>query len=97
MASAREKWAKKTGLPKEMYGIFKENPAFEKAYGMMTPDEQKIAVMHAQIQMEDNEDKARKLEKALDQATKQADPYWKSYLRVAQDEIVRSFDELKGD
>jgi hypothetical protein len=75
----------------------KSSIANDPLFKSMPEDLQKLLIFNEKIQNEDNEDKARKLEKALDMATKQADPYWKSFLRVAQDEVVRSFDELKGD
>lgn len=40
---------------------------------------------------------AQKLSDAYDAAVKQADPYWKQILRVAQDETLRAFEEAQGD
>lgn len=75
----------------------KSSIAKDPLFKTMPKDIQDFLVFNEKIQNEDNEDKARKMEKALDEATKQADPYWKSILRVAQDEVVRGFDEAKGD
>lgn len=71
----------------------KNDPSFRN----LPLDMQEMALYSYKIQQEDNEDKARKMDEALNEATEQADPYWKNILRIAQDEIVRSFDEAKGD
>lgn len=60
-------------------------------------DMKKMAVDLYKIQVENNEDKARKMDQAFDMAVTQADPYWKQIIRIAQDETVRTFDEAKGD
>ena len=60
-------------------------------------DLQEMAFSSYQIQVANNEDKARKMDEAFNMAVKQADPYWKQIIRIAQDETVRTFDEAKGD
>lgn len=84
----------------------KENDKFKKAmkkagvwnyYQNLSPDQQELTKYNFSIGRADSKDKAKKLSQALDEATKQADPYWRSYLTIAQDELVRAFDTEKQD
>jgi hypothetical protein len=60
-------------------------------------DMQEMAVYTDTIQKSDDADKAQKLSEAFDIAVQQADPYWKSIIRVAQDDTLRAFEEAQGD
>jgi hypothetical protein len=48
------------------------------------------------IGLSDSKEKVQLLSDALKEATTQADPYWKSFLTVAQDEVTRAFDDTKN-
>lgn len=62
------------------------------------PDDMKeIAIYNYEIQKANDLEKAKALASALEQATAQADPYWKSIIRVAQDEVLRGVEEATGD
>ncbi len=71
----------------------KANPNFKN----LSYDAQQFAIQSYNIQLENNEDKARKMDEAFNMAVNQADPYWKQIIRIAQDETIRRFDEAKGD
>ncbi len=89
LSKKKSKKSKKTknSVPSKIRGMVKGLPA----------DLQEIAIANYNITKDNNEQKARWLDQSLDMATKDANPYWKSIIRIAQDEIVRSFDESKGD
>lgn len=80
-------------LPSEI----KNNDAIMSQLESQPFDMQKMAMDSYNIQVENNEDKARKMDQAFDMAVTQADPYWKQIIRIAQDETIRTFDEAKGD
>ena len=67
------------------------------AYQNLGSDQQELLAYQYTIGAADSKDKAKKLQEALDEATAQADPYWKSFLNVAKDEIVRAFDDTKNN
>lgn len=67
------------------------------SYQKMSPDQKTIIEGNYAIGIADSKDKAKKLSDALEEATKQADPYWKSFLKVAKDEVSRAFDDTKND
>ena len=60
-------------------------------------DMQEMAVYTDTIQKADDADKAQKLSQAFEIAAQQADPYWKSIIRIAQDDTLRAFEEAQGD
>lgn len=66
-------------------------------YQNLGPDQQELVKYNFEIGQADSKDKAKKLQEALDEATKQADPYWKSFLTVAKDTITRAFDDTKNE
>jgi len=45
----------------------------------------------------DAKDAAKKLAESLDEATKQAEPYWKSFLEIARDETIRAFTDTEHE
>lgn len=82
-----DKYIKK--LPKSL----RNDPSFKS----LTPEMQAMAAYSYKIQKENDENKIKALDKALEQATKDANPYWKNIIRIAQDETVRNYNAEKGD
>jgi len=80
----------------DLQDALKEKGAWD-SYNKMTPDQQELVKYNFEIGTADSKDKATKLQAALDEATKQADPYWKSFLTVAKDEVSRAFDDTKQE
>lgn len=72
--------------------ILKDRGAWE-SYQKLSPDQQELVKYNYQIANEDSKDASKKLAQSLKEAQKQADPYWKSFLKVAQDEVTRSYDD----
>ena len=71
----------------------KNSPEFK----ALTPDQQEISVYNYEVQLSNNEAKATALANALEQATAQADPYWRNLYAIAQDEVLQSFEQARGD
>lgn len=67
------------------------------AYSALPRDMKEIVLYNYQIQKTNDQQKAINLSSALQQATEQAEPYWKNILLVAQDEVLRSFEQVNGD
>lgn len=67
------------------------------AYSALPKDMKEIVLYNYQVQKTNDNQKAINLSNALQQATEQAEPYWKNILMVAQDEVLRSFEQQKGD
>ncbi len=64
-------------------------------YQTLSPDQQEFAKYNWNITKSDAKEDIKLYQEALDEATKQAEPYWKSYLLVAQDEVQRAVDEVQ--
>jgi hypothetical protein len=64
------------------------------AYQRLSPDQQSFVEFNYKTLNSDNKEKVTNLKQSLLEATKQADPYWKSYLAVAQDEVTRAFSDV---
>ncbi len=62
-------------------------------YKNMSEDQQEFISYNYNIAKSDSKENIKLYEEALKEATEQADPYWKSYLLVAQDEVQRSVEE----
>lgn len=73
--------------------FLKNDPSFQ----ALPTDMKEIAVYNYEVQKANDKQKAEALSKALEMATEQADPYWKSIILVAQDEILRGFEQAQGD
>jgi len=73
--------------------FLRDDPSF----GALSPDLKEIAIYNYEIQQANDKQKAEALGKALEMATEQADPYWKNILLVAQDEVLRGFEQAEGD
>jgi hypothetical protein len=71
----------------------KNDPSFKS----LTPDMQEIVIYNYEVQKTNDAEKAKALVTALEQATAQADPYWKNIIRIAQDEVMRAVEEANGD
>jgi len=69
---------------------FLKDRDLDKYYDALSSDMKEMVAYNYTIQSKDQKDKVKKLEEALEGATEQAAPYWKSVLRVAQDEITRA-------
>ena len=67
------------------------------SYQALNADMREIAIYNYEVQQTNDRQKAEALGKALELATQQAEPYWKSILLVAQDEILRGFEAAEGD
>lgn len=71
----------------------KNDPSF----AALTKDMKEIAVYNYEVQLANDRQKVEALGKALEMATEQADPYWKNILLLAQDEVLRGFEQAEGD
>lgn len=93
-ASKKSSSKKKSGSSSlsDLKKVLKERGTWD-SYQKMSPDEQAIIKYRFEVGKEDSKDASKKLAQALEEATKQADPYWKSFLKVAQDEVMRSYDD----
>ncbi len=72
--------------------FLKESRALD-AYQRMDAEQQKFLEFNWNMTRSDAKEDIKLYQKALEEATTQADPYWKSYLLIAQDEVQRSVDE----
>lgn len=87
-------WAKQNPKPLEGVPDFLANDPSFKA---LPRDMQEIALYNYNIQKANDKDKAEKLSAALEQATQMADPYWRNIILIAQDEVMRGFEQAEGD
>lgn len=71
----------------------KNDPSFQ----ALPDDLKQMAVYADSITRADDQKKAEQLAEAFEMAAAQADPYWKNVIRIAQDEVLRSFEEAQGD
>lgn len=63
----------------------------------LSMDQKEIVAYNYKIQQQNNEQKIKALNQALEQATAQADPYWRQIVRIAQMEVTNGLLELQGD
>lgn len=73
--------------------VLKNDPSFQG----LPMDMKEVVLYNYEIQKANDKQKADNLSKALEMATAQADPYWKNMLLIAQDEVLRSFEQAQGD
>lgn len=66
-------------------------------YQKLSPDQQELVKYNFETGRADNKDTAKKLAESLDEATKQAEPYWKSFLEIARDETIRAFTDTENE
>jgi hypothetical protein len=89
-----KKWKETTAaLDSRIPEFLRNDPSFLN----LPTDMKEIAVYNYEVQKSNDEDKALKLAQALEIATEQAEPYWKSIVLIAQDEILRGFEAVRGD
>jgi hypothetical protein len=96
------KWSKDNSNPNspQALELFNNAPDFLKndpSFKNLPFDMQQAAVYNYQIQTANDQAKAQAWADALEQATAQADPYWKNIIRIAQDEALNSIDQANGD
>lgn len=70
----------------------KDNGGWE-SYKKLSQDQQEFIKFNYTTAKSDSKENIKLLEQSLVEATAQADPYWKSFLTVAQDEVKRSYDD----
>jgi len=73
----------------------KDNGSWD-SFQRLSPEQQEFTQYNWKTIRSDSKEKAKLLEESLKEATKQADPYWQGFLKIAQDEIGRSFDDAKN-
>lgn len=66
-------------------------------YNNLSADQQELVRYNFETGRADNKDSAKKLAESLDEATKQAEPYWKSFLEIARDETIRAFSDTENE
>lgn len=66
-------------------------------YKMLPKENQAIIAYNWQVQNSQNEQKKKLFQEALDEATQQADPYWREIFSIAKDEISRTITGYKAD
>ncbi len=71
----------------------KNDPYFQQ----LTPEEQATIVYYESVLASDNAEEQEALADAFDLATEQAEPYWKSILAIAKDELSRALGTLEAD
>lgn len=91
-SSKKKSSSKSSSSSDKLKKILKERGVYD-SYKKLSPDQQELIKYNFQIAREDSKDAVKKLQESLKEAEKQADPYWKSFLKVAQDEVQRSYDE----
>lgn len=64
-------------------------------YNNLDDEKKEFAAYNYNIAKANSKEDIKLYEEALKEATAQADPYWKSYLLVTQDEFLRSVDEAQ--
>ena len=73
----------------------KEEGTWE-SYQKLSPDQQEFVRFNWKTTKEDSKENVKLLEESIKEATKQADPYWRGFLTVAKDEVVRTIDDTKN-
>lgn len=81
---------------KDFISALKERGVYE-YYQKLSPDQQELISYNFSIGRADSKDAAKKLAESLDEATKQAEPYWKSFLEIARDETIRAFSDTENE
>lgn len=67
------------------------------AFQSLPDDMKKMAAYNYTIQTENDKVAAERLNAALEEAKKQADPYWKGIVRITQDELTRGVSDVETD
>lgn len=90
----------KEGDTKKMETLASKTPDFLKndpAFQNLPYDLKEIAIYNYEVQKANNTQKVQTLSQALEQATIQADPYWKQIIRIAQTEVQNGLSDIQGD
>lgn len=95
-SSSKSSSKKDDGIDKKLKEALKEKGAWDYYQGL-SPDQQELAAYNFAIGRADSKQDAQFLTEALEEATKQAEPYWKSFLEVARDETIRAFDDTRNE
>lgn len=82
-----------SSIPDDRKALIMSDPNF----ASLSQDQQTLVVYNYKLQSANDADKATKAAAAFEEASKQAEPYWASILRVAQDQILRTFEQTNGD
>lgn len=69
------------------------NPYFKQ----LDPEQQALIAYNWQIQKSQNEETKKLFADALDEASKQADPYWREQFNIAKDEVGRTIAGYQAD
>lgn len=92
-SSSGSKFSSKTSA--DFIQALKDNGGYD-AYKNLASDQQEFLKFNYVTAKSDSKENIKLLSDALAEATKQADPYWRSFLTVAQDELARSFDAARN-
>ncbi|MFA5990483.1 MAG: hypothetical protein WC803_12880 [Sphingomonas sp.] len=88
-----EKKAKSDAMMAKAPDFLKNDVTFQN----LPADLKEIAIYNYEVQKTQNAQKAQALTTALEQATAQADPYWKQIIRIAQTEVSNGLADIQGD
>jgi hypothetical protein len=89
--TARQK--KESDLMSRAPESLKNDPTFKS----LPADLKEITIYNYEVQKANNAQKAEALQKSLEVAAQQADPYWANIIRIAQTEVSNGIAELTGD
>lgn len=99
-ASKKKSSSSSSKSSSKISGDFKQalkNKGAWEYYQNLSPDQQELVRYNFETGRADNKDSAKKLAESLDEATKQAEPYWKSFLEIARDETIRAFSDTENE
>lgn len=85
--------SKSSAIDAKTPDFLKNDPSFQK----LSADQKEIAIYNYEVQKSNNTQKIDALNKALEQATAQADPYWQQIIRIAQTEVSNGLADIQGD
>lgn len=78
---------------KSLPDALKNDPSFQS----LSADQKEIVAYNYTVQQANNTQKIQALNQALEQATAQADPYWRQIIRIAQTEVSNGLADIQGD
>lgn len=101
VAAFQTQWEKNNPKPKTGWNIatanvpdaLKKDPSFL----ALSSDMQEIVAYNYDVQQKGNAQKIQAMNQALEQATAQADPHWRSIIRIAQTEVANGLADISGD
>jgi len=92
-AAETSRQQKSAALDAKAPDFLKNDPSYQK----LTADQKEIAIYNYEVQKSNNQQKIDALNKALEMATAQADPYWRQVIRIAQMEVSNGLADIQGD